>query len=66
MNLYRLSLMIHKKSDLLGLSEDEMTLIQAMHKATDKTYAECFIELIKTDWHLYEAVTNVLTAQENA
>lgn len=65
MNLYRLSVMIDKKTNEMGLSEDEMTIIKAMHQATQKTYAECFIELIKTDWHLYEAVSNVFNTETN-
>jgi hypothetical protein len=58
--------MIDKKTNEMGLCEDEMTIIKAMHRATNKTYAECFIELVKVDWNLYEAVCNVLKTKETA
>jgi phosphotransacetylase len=58
--------MIDKKTNEMGLCEDEMTIIKAMHNATNKTYAECFIELVKVDWNLYEAVRNVWDAKKAA
>lgn len=65
MNLYRLSVMIDKNTKALGLDDDELTIIKAMHRATDKTYGECFLELVKTDWNLYQAVMNVCNTETN-
>lgn len=64
MNHYRLSVMIDKNTKAMGLDDDELTIIKAAHRATGKTYAECFIELVKNDWNLYEAVTAISNKYE--
>ena len=52
MNLYRLSVMIDKKTDALGLDSSEILIIKTAHRITGATYGECFLALVKADWDL--------------
>jgi len=52
MNLYRLSLMIDKKAETMGLDSSEILIIKTAQRITDATYGECFLALIKADWDL--------------
>ncbi len=55
MNLYRLSVMISKTPEALGLDSSEILIIKAAHRITGAAYGQCFIELVSHQWDLPKA-----------
>lgn len=64
MNLYRLSVMIDKKADALGLDSSEILIIKAAHRATGATYGECFLALVSHQWDMAKACRSICDQHE--
>jgi hypothetical protein len=65
MNTEKLNRTIWANPETLGLSEDEMTIINFLHDRTGLSCAECLLELIRMDWDLYQAFINIENAKES-